>query len=258
MPNHPYLDASVAWRIKHDHIDFREADYRTTVQAIYDAGLATEVRGLISTGKEADVFLCGYHGAPLAVKVYRLYRTSHRGGTPIKLESAGRLAAHEYDMLYQAWKGGAPVPAPARRVENMLSLRYLGGERPAPRLHDCRLDEPERCLAQVLEGVVALARAGVVHSDLSAFNILFHDGRPWFIDLSEAIRVDRTGYSAWMRLEAAERALSDGLRALDRYFRRYGLDIDVAGEVAGMVRRLDRREVLSRDQNAGGGDAGTQ
>ena len=66
--------------------------------AFMESGLATEVRGVISTGKEADVLLCGYNGAPLAVKVYRLYRTSHRGGTPIKLESAGRLAAHEYDM----------------------------------------------------------------------------------------------------------------------------------------------------------------
>lgn len=249
MPNHPYLDASVAWRIKHDTIQFREADYRTTVGAILDAGLATEVQGLISTGKEADVLLCGYHGAPIAVKVYRLYRTSHRGGTPIKLESAGRLAAHEFDMLYQAWKGGAPVPAPARRVENMLSLRYLGGERPAPRLHEVRLDDPQRCLDDVLEGVASLARSGVVHSDLSAFNILYHDGRPWFIDLSEAIRVDRTGYSAWMRLEAADKALTGGLGALGAYFRRYGLEIDAAGEAARLVRKLDRREVLGRDQH---------
>jgi hypothetical protein len=113
MPNRPYLDASVAWRIKHSNIDFREADYRTTVQTIQESGLATEVRGVISTGKEADVLLCGYNGAPLAIRVYRLYRTSHGGGTPIKLESAGRLAAHELDMLYLAWKGGAPVPAPA-------------------------------------------------------------------------------------------------------------------------------------------------
>lgn len=247
MPNHPYLDASVAWRIKHDNINFREADYRTTVQTIQESGLATEVKGIISTGKEADVFLCGYNGAPLAVKVYRLYRTSHKGGTPIKLESAGRLAAHEYDMLYLAWKGGAPVPAPARRVENMLSMRYIGGDRSAPRLNDVRLDEPERCLESVLSGISSLARAGVVHSDLSAFNILYHEGRPWFIDLSEGIRVDRTGYSPWMRLEAAGSALTAGLRALNMYFRRYGLEIDVRAEVHRLVRQLDRWEVLEKD-----------
>lgn len=240
MPNHPYLDASVAWRIKNGKIAFREADYRTTVQTIYDSGLATEVRSIISTGKEADVLLCGYNGAPLAVKVYRLYRTSHRGGTPIKLDSTGRLAAHEYDMLYRAWRGGAPVPAPARRVENMISMRYLGGERAALRLNDVHLDDPERCLEDTLAGVRALARAGVVHSDLSAFNILYHEGRPWFIDLSEGIRVDRTGYSPWMRLEAAENALTSGLRALAAYFHRYRLEVDVPGEVEHLVHQLDR------------------
>ncbi len=243
MPNDPYLDASVAWRIKSGSIQFREADHRTTIESIQEAGLATEVTHLISAGKEADVYLAGYNGAPLAIKVYRLYRTSHRGGRPIKLESAGRLAAHEFDMQYQAWRGGAPVPAPARRVENMLSMRYLGDERPAPRLHDVQLDDPQRGLDRVLAGVDALAKAGVVHSDLSAFNVLWHDSRPWLIDLSEAIRVDRKGYSAWQRLEMAEKALTSGLSALGTYFRRYGLEVDVSGVTARIVRSLDRTGV---------------
>src|SRR5206468_875429 len=84
MPNDPTLDASVQWRIDHGTIDLREPGYRGTAEAILDAGLATEVRRLISAGKEADVYLCAYNGAPLAVKAYRLYRTSHRGGRPIK------------------------------------------------------------------------------------------------------------------------------------------------------------------------------
>jgi RIO kinase 1 len=247
MPNHPYLDASVAWRIKHENIEFREADYRTQVQSIHDAGLATDVHRMISAGKEADVYLCSYRDAPLAVKVYRLYRTSHRGGRPIKLESAGRLAAHEYDMLLQAWKGGAPVPAPARRVENMLSMRYLGGNQPAPRLHNVRLDDPEQCLESVLTGIDNLARAGLVHSDLSAFNVLVHEDRPWFIDLSEAIRVDRTGYSAWKRLEQAENALLRGLRALGTYFERYDLEVNAKAIANQLVWSMDQFGVLGRE-----------
>ena len=73
MPNDPTLDASVQWRIDHGTIDLRERGYRGTAEAILDAGLATEVRCLISAGKEADVYLCTYKGAPLAVKAYRLY-----------------------------------------------------------------------------------------------------------------------------------------------------------------------------------------
>jgi serine/threonine-protein kinase RIO1 len=99
----------------------------------------------------------------------------------------------------------------------------------------------------VLSGVTSLARAGVVHSDLRAFNILYHDGKPWFIDLSEGIRVDRTGYSPWMRLEAAGTALTGGLRALGAYFRRYGLEIDVPGEVDRLLHQMDRWGVLGKE-----------
>src|SRR5438876_207901 len=158
MPNDPTLDASVQWRIDHGTIDLREPGYRGTAEAILDAGLATEVRRLISAGKEADVYLCGYNGASLAVKAYRLYRTSHRGGRPIKVDTMSWLAAHEFEMMRQAWKGGAPVPTPARRVENLLSMRYIGNEAPAPRLHDVRLEAPESFLGTVLAGVDALGR----------------------------------------------------------------------------------------------------
>jgi len=243
MPNHPYLDASVAWRIREGTIEFREADHRTTVEAMLSAGLATEVSGIISAGKEANVYLAYYKGAPLAVKVYRLYRTSHHLGA-IKLESTSRLAAHEFDMLYQAWKGGARVPTPARRVENMLSMRYLGVDRPAPRLQDVTLDDPKAFLDKILDGVTALARAGVVHSDLSAFNILVHEGEPWFIDLSEAVRVDRLGYSHYARLTEAGKALTQGLSALQMYFRRYGLELETEAFAASIVASLDRFGVL--------------
>ena len=245
MPNDPYLDASIVWRLKSGTLDLHEAGYRTTIEAILSSGLATEVTGLISAGKEADVDLAGYSGAPIAAKVYRLYRTSHRGGRPIKQDSTGWLAAQEYEMTRQAWKGGARVPAPARRVENMFSMRYLGDEDgPAPRLQDVELEDPEGFLDKVLTGVVTLAHAGVVHSDLSAYNILVHQGEPWFIDLSEAIRVDRSGTSPWQRLNEASAALDNGMRALQTYFRKYGTDIEIEPFVSRIVGSLDKFGVL--------------
>ncbi len=226
MPNDPYLDASVAWRIKSGTLDLHEAGYHTTIDAMLSAGLATEVIGLISAGKEADVYLASYNGAPIAVKVYRLYRTSHRGGRPIKQDSIGWLAAREYEMTRQAWKGGARVPAPARRMENMFSMRYLGGEDgPAPRLQDIELADPNEFLVRVLAGVETLARAGVVHSDLSAYNILVHQG-------------------PWQRLNEASAALDQGMRALQTYFRRYGTDIQIEPFVSRIVRSLDKFSVL--------------
>src|SRR5437660_8441523 len=230
MPNHPTLDARVQWRIYPGTIALREPGYHGTAEAILDAGLATEVRRLISAGKEADVYLCAYNGAPLAVKAYRLYRTSHRGGRPIKADTMSWLAAHEFEMMRQAWKGGASVPTPARRVENLLSMRYLGEhDRPAPRLQDVRLEAPSEFLHAVLTGVDGLASAGIVHSDLSAFNILVYEDKPYFIDFADAIRVDRTGGVPWVRLTLAREALVHGFRALGNYFRGYGLASDAEG-----------------------------
>ena len=245
MPNDPYLDASVAWRIKSGTLDLHEAGYRTTVEAILSSSLAMEVKGLISAGKEADVYLALYRDVAIAIKAYRLYRTSHRGGGPIKHDSTGWMAAHEYEMTRQAWKGGCLVPAVARRVENMFSMRYLGDEDgPAPRLHDVRLEDPDAFLDEVLRGVEALAGAGVVHADLSAYNILVHDGKPWFIDFSEAIRVDRTGSVPWVRLEEAKMALDRGMRALRAYFGRYDVEVESDVFVERVVRSLDRFGVL--------------
>ena len=245
MPNQPYLDASVPWRIKAGTLELSECGYRSTTEAILSSGLATEVVGLIGAGKEADVYLAGYRGAPIAVKVYRLYRTSHRGGGPIKADAMGGHAAHEFEMTRQAWKGGAHVPAPARRVENMFSMRYLGDEHsPAPRLQDVCLEDPETFLDFVLAGVQRLARAGVVHGDLSAFNILVHRADAWFIDFSEALRVDRLGGSPWMRLSEARDALTRGLESLRGYFRRYRLEFEAEDYRDRIIESLDRFNVL--------------
>ena len=226
-------------------LDLHEAGYRSTVESILSSGLATEVVGLISAGKVADVYLASYKGAPIAVKFYRLYRTSHKGGRPIKLDTMGWKAAKEYEMTFQAWRGGAKVPAPARRVENMFSMRYLGDEsRPAPRLSDVSLEDPGGFLKMVMSGVEALARSGVVHTDLSPYNILVHSGEPWFIDLSEALRVDRTGGSPWVTLTNATAALNGGMSAIAKYFERQGVELEYGEFVRGIVDSLDRFGVM--------------
>jgi RIO kinase 1 len=127
----------------------------------------------------------------------------------------------------------------------MFSMRYLGGEDgPAPRLHDVRLEDPEPFLAAVLQGIESLARAGVVHGDLSAFNILVHEGEPWWIDFSEAFRIDRVGTSSWIRLTEATEALRHGMQALAGYFRRYGLALDPEPFIARLVDSHDKFGVL--------------
>jgi RIO kinase 1 len=245
VPNDPYLDSSVHWKIRSGSASFHEPRYAEAADAILECGLATEVLQRIGSGKEADVYACVDDRMLLAVKVYRLYRTSHRGGRPAKQESMGHRAAQELEMLTSAWRGGARVPEPGRRIENMFSMEYLGSTAgPAPRLSTVTPDAPARMHSLVLEQVHRLAEAGVVHTDLSPFNILVHRGEPWVIDLGQAVRVDRLGASPWIRLSEAGDALSRGLRAFDRYFRRFGLRVAVEEEVASILASLDRFGVL--------------
>src|SRR5207247_1337304 len=122
-----------------------------------------------------------------------------------------------------------------RREENRRSMRYIGDEAPAPRRHDVRLESTESFLRTVLAGVDALAHAGIVHGDLSAFNILVDGERPWFIDFSEAVRVDRLGGSPWVRLTEASKLLTRGLQALQLYFRKYDLTIETEALVEQIV-----------------------
>ncbi len=241
MPNEGYLDSSVHWKVRSGRIGFAEPTYDEVADAILDTGLATEVGRRLGSGKEADVVLCRDGRRLVAVKVYRQYRTSHRGGGAIKLETMGQRASREFELLTYAWQGGAQVPEPGRRVENMFSMRYLGTvETAAPMLQHAELDDPGSFVRATALGIEGLAEAGIVHSDLSPFNILVDDGRPWFIDLAAGVRVDRLGWPPWVRLGEALGALTRGIAALNRYFRRYGTELE-PGPVLERVRaQIDR------------------
>jgi RIO kinase 1 len=227
MPNEGYLDQSVHWKVRTGQIAFAEPTHNEVADAIRDAGVATEVGQRLGSGKEADVYLCRDGRRLLAVKVYRQYRTVHRGGGAVKLETMGQRAVREFELLSYAWQGGAHVPEPGQRVENMFSMQYLGSRATAaPMLQHARLTDPEAFLRATEQGVVGLAEAGIVHSDLSPFNILVFEDQPWFIDLAAGLRVDRLGWPPWVRLEEALRSLRKGIGSLERYFRRYGLALD--------------------------------
>ncbi len=173
--------------------------------------------GLLKTGKEADVHLVErHHGEAvnvLAAKRFRnfedrlfrndaRYRAARRTGES-RLDKAiaqGNKAgmafrarlwlASEFDALCRLWSAGVPVPYPVQKLGNELILELIGSaEQAAPRLVHARLDRPDlgRAWAQLVEAMHAMVHSGVVHGDLSPYNLLWDRGQIVIIDFPQSV-----------------------------------------------------------------------
>ncbi len=178
--------------------------------------------GVMKSGKEADVSLVrrDHQGRSslMAVKQYRdaQHRMFHRDagyleGRRVRRSRetramatrtafgreliAGQWAAAEFAVLGRLWSSGAAVPYPVQLDGTELMMEFIGDDDgngngiAAPRLAQLR---PERRAAQDLyrqlrSVLLAVAEAGYAHGDLSAYNILVHDGRLVLIDLPQAV-----------------------------------------------------------------------
>ncbi len=173
--------------------------------------------GLLKTGKEADVHLVERrHGEAvnvLAAKRYRKleerlfrndarYRAARRTGESrvdkaiVQGNKAGmafraRLwLAAEFDALCRLSSAGVPVPYPVQKLGNELLLELIGSaEQAAPRLVHARLDRTDlrRAWAQLVEAMHAMVHGGVVHGDLSPYNVLWDRGQIVIIDFPQSV-----------------------------------------------------------------------
>lgn len=179
--------------------------------------------GVLKTGKEAEVSVVerrlGDRTNLLAAKRYRelerrafrndvAYRAdrnlgpkAHREqraidkGTRAGLAMHAQLwAAHEFDTLARLWSAGVAVPYPVQRLGTELMLEYLGDdEGGAMRLVQARVSPAERdaLLDQAVTLLRDLTANGVVHGDLSPYNLLVWQDRLYAIDLPQAVHPNR-------------------------------------------------------------------
>jgi RIO kinase 1 len=184
------------------------------------AAVDTEL-GILKTGKEADVFLIrrgvpGARSCLLAAKRYRDagHRMFHRDSGYLEgrrvRESrvnravasrsafgrqaiAGQWAHAEFTALARLYAAGVPVPYPAQVLDTELLLEFIGSADgiAAPRLAETRPARAELAglWDQLVQALVALARDGLAHGDLSAYNLLVHEGRLVMIDLPQVVDV---------------------------------------------------------------------
>ncbi|PCH63893.1 MAG: serine protein kinase RIO [SAR86 cluster bacterium] len=184
------------------------------LQPLIDEGLIDDVLSRLMSGKEADVYVVRCNNEIRCAKIYkeaakrgfkqaavyqegRKTRNSRRARAMGKNSKFGRAQQEktwhnaEVDALFKLAKAGVRVPQPYACIDGVLLMELITdaeGE-VAPRLSDVSMSaeqavEDHSC---VMADVVRMLCAGIVHGDLSEFNILVDDYGPIIIDLPQAI-----------------------------------------------------------------------
>ena len=184
------------------------------LQPLVDDGLIDEVQSRLMSGKEADVFVVRSGDELRCAKVYkeaakrsfkkaaqytegRKVRNSRRQRAMEKGSKFGRKEQEqiwqnaEVDALYLLADAGVRVPEPYGCMDGVLLMELIvdiNGD-VAPRLGDVTMTDLEAIghHAFVMQYVVRMLCAGVVHGDLSEFNVLLDEYGPVIIDLPQAV-----------------------------------------------------------------------
>jgi RIO kinase 1 len=184
------------------------------LQPLVEEGLLDEVMRQLMSGKEATVYVVRCGEEIRCAKVYKeasqrsfRHAASYQEGRKVKnsrqaraMEKGTRYGRKmqeevwqnaEVDALYRLAAAGVKVPKPYICFEGVLLMDLVtdADGNAAPRLNDVELS-PELALAyhaQLLHQVVLMLCAGVIHGDLSEFNILVDAEGPVIIDLPQAI-----------------------------------------------------------------------
>jgi RIO kinase 1 len=184
------------------------------LQTLIDEGLIDSVSRQLMSGKEAMVFVVQCGEETRCAKVYkeatnrsfrqavdytenRKVKNTRQARAMAKGTRFGREAQEaawqsaEVDALYRLAAAGVRVPKPYNFFEGVLLMELVADEHgaAAPRLNDVQFT-PEQARAHhatLLTEVVRMLCAGVVHGDLSEFNILLAADGPVIIDLPQAV-----------------------------------------------------------------------
>lgn len=195
------------------------------------------VRPLLS-GKEAQVYLVESGGELRAAKVYkstqeRSFRNRSQYTEERKVRNTrdrramGKRSRYgreqeeaawnsaEADMIYKLCDAGVRVPKPHAFVDGVLVMECIHGPEGgiAPRISDCALsrDEGLEICDRILEEVVKMLCADVVHADLSVFNVLLEEAGPVIIDFPQSIAAARNRHARKILLRDVAN-ITDALR----------------------------------------------
>jgi RIO kinase 1 len=152
----------------------------------------------ITLGKEANVFIATKREEFVIVKIYRTMNANFNKMHDYLVHDARYhdIKANKRKVIF-AWvqrefanlllaREHVRVPTPYSITSNVLVMELIGtGSTPAPMLKDAPPKNPQAFYEEIRAMMKTLRERGLVHGDLSAFNILNHDEHPVFIDFSQ-------------------------------------------------------------------------
>jgi len=184
------------------------------LETLITEGFIDEVLHPLKSGKEADVYVIQSEDEIRCAKVYKaankrnfhtqaLYqegrkvKNSRQARAMKKKSEYGRKQQEEVwqnievDALYRLAGAGVRVPKPYNFIEGILLMELITDEHgsAAPRLNDIEMssEQAQTYHAFLIKEVVRMLCAGMVHGDLSEFNILIDTQGPVIIDLPQAV-----------------------------------------------------------------------
>ena len=229
------------------------------LQPLIEEGLIDTVVRQLMSGKEAMVYVVRVGDETRCAKVYkeatersfrqavdytenRKVKNSRQARAMAKGTKFGRQAQEaawqsaEVDALYRLAAAGVRVPRPYNFCDGVLLMELVTDEHgdAAPRLNDVHFtpEDARRHHATLIREVVRMLCAGVVHGDLSEFNILVAEDGPVIIDLPQAI--DAAGNNH------AKRMLLRDVDNLRNFFGRFAPELlrtDFGLEIWGLYER---------------------
>lgn len=210
------LDALTRTKIDRRMRRIKRSEDRDTVASVLDTrtiltlndflskGVIKSLVGIISAGKEANVYLgISKDDMEIAIKVYKIdsqsakWMQEYMHGDP-RFNKVGTSvtnvifswARKEFKNLSRATSHWLPVPTPLFVKDNVLLMQFIGESgNPAPRLNEAEVEgDLTPYYLQVLEFIKTLYdKCHLVHADLSEFNILYWQGTITIIDMSQSV-----------------------------------------------------------------------
>ena len=237
---------------------YEEVWLLSSLRVFYDQHFISDILAQVKGGKEATVYRCQAYpetGLDLvAAKVYRprqfrnlrndkLYREGRQiltgEGRAVKrtdhriLRAIGKKTAfgeqvqhtswllYEYTTLEKLYQAGAAVPQPYAVSDNAIVMAYRGDHnRAAPTLHETVVPKRQAraLLEEVLRNVELMLQHGLVHGDLSAYNLLYWDNQLTLIDFPQVTEIHSNPNALFI--------LERDLRRICEYFARYDIKCD--------------------------------